>query len=129
MAQIQLTQQALMLGHTMDNDNLLLKEVKKDRERHASETTLASSEGSLKENRSENVITRHNVNGSDSKCASPPVVQQNNSSSVVQKLFSHGHCAWPGCDTALPDSAAFYRHLSTHHILDDKSMVSIEKQT
>ena len=81
-----------------------------NRERHASETTLASSEGSLKENRSENIAKLHNVNG-DSKSPSPV------SSSVVQKLFSHGHCAWPGCDTALPDSAAFYRHLSTNHIL------------
>lgn len=121
-AQIQLTQQALMLGKNMDAnpaDLLNLKESSiksKERERHASETTLASSEGSLKENRSEN-IHKH-VNG-DSKAHSPI-----NESSVVEKLFSHGHCSWPGCDTALPDSAAFYRHLSSHHTLDDKSTVS-----
>ena len=70
MAQIQLTQQALMLGqntnesNTDSNNQLLLKEsmVKKERqrERHASETTLASSEGSLKENRSEN-IHKHQI--------------------------------------------------------------------
>ena len=73
MAQIQLTQQALMLGgqnaneNNSDSNQLLIKQdsmVKKERqrERHASETTLASSEGSLKENRSEN-ISKHQING------------------------------------------------------------------
>ena len=121
-AQIQLTQQALMLGKNMDAnpaDLLNLKDANiktKERERHASETTLASSEGSLKENRSEN-INKH-VNG-DSKAHLSPV----NQSSIVEKLFSHGHCSWPGCESALPDSAAFFRHLSSHHTLDDKSTV------
>ena len=48
--------------------------------------------------------------------------------SVVEKLFSHGHCAWPGCDTALPDTASFFRHLSTQHILDDKSTAQTRVQ-
>ena len=123
-AQIQLTQQALMLGKNMDGGapDLLLKEagnaVKKDRERHASETTLASSEGSLKENRSENIV-KH-ING-DGKAHSP----LGSDCSIVEKLFSHGHCSWPGCDTSLPDSAAFFRHLSSQHTLDDKSTVSL----
>ena len=130
-AQIQLTQQALMLGKNMDgggNGNspaatdLLLKEsghsLKKERERHASETTLASSEGSLKENRSENIV-KH-VNG-DSKAHSPVGAE----CSIVEKLFDRGHCSWPGCDTGLPDSAAFFRHLSSQHTLDDKSTVSL----
>ena len=90
----------------------------KERERHASETTSGNSEGSLKENRSEN-INKH-VNG-DSKTQFSPVVNQ---SSIVEKLFSHGHCSWPGCESALPDSAAFFRHLSSNHILDDKSTVN-----
>ena len=103
--------------------DLLLKEsgntsVKKERERHASETTLASSEGSLKENRSENIV-KH-VNG-DSKAHSPV----GNECSMVEKLFDRGHCSWPGCDTGLPDSAAFFRHLSSQHTLDDKSTVSL----
>ena len=91
----------------------------KERERHASETTSGNSEGSLKENRSEN-INKH-VNG-DTKTQFSTVVNQ---SSVVEKLFSHGHCSWPGCESALPDSAAFFRHLSSNHILDDKSTVNM----
>ena len=90
----------------------------KERERHASETTSGNSEGSLKENRSEN-INKH-VNG-DSKTQFSP----QNQSSIVEKLFSHGHCSWPGCESALPDSAAFFRHLSANHILDDKSTVNM----
>ena len=39
MAQIQLTQQALMLGQIIDSADHF-KDIKKDRERHASETTL-----------------------------------------------------------------------------------------
>ena len=60
------------------NNQLLLKEsmVKKEklRERHASETTLASSEGSFKENRSEN-INKHQIPNGDPKSplAAPPV--------------------------------------------------------
>ena len=86
MAQIQLTQQALMLGQNTnesnnpDSNQLLLKEsmVKKERhrERHASETTLASSEGSLKENRSENnqfTISKHQINGDPKSPLAAPV--------------------------------------------------------
>ena len=100
---------------------------KKDRERHASETTLASSEGSLKENRPDN---NNKINGGNlvTKPPSPSIQNQSNSSGVVEKLFSHGHCAWPGCDTALPDSAAFFRHLSSHHHLDDKSTAQTRVQ-
>ena len=48
--------------------------------------------------------------------------------SVVEKLFSHGHCSWPGCDTALPDTSSFFRHLLSQHILDDKSMAQTRVQ-
>ena len=48
--------------------------------------------------------------------------------SVVEKLFSHGHCAWPGCDTTLPDMSSFFRHLSSQHILDDKSTAQTRVQ-
>ena len=120
MAQIQLTHQALMLGQSSESADQL-KDIKKDRERHASEHTLASSEGSLKENRPDN---NNKVNGNPAKSPSP--VQ--NSSGVVEKLFSHGHCAWPGCDTSLPDSAAFFRHLTSQHLLDDKSTAQTRVQ-
>ena len=132
MAQIQLTQQALMLGQNLDSADhqfQIKTDIlnKKDRERHASETTLASSEGSLKENRPDN---NNKINGGNlvTKPPSPSIQNQNNSSGVVEKLFSHGHCAWPGCDTALPDSAAFFRHLSSHHHLDDKSTAQTRVQ-
>ena len=48
--------------------------------------------------------------------------------SVVERLFSHGHCSWPGCDTALPDTSAFFGHLSSQHMLDDKSMAQTRVQ-
>jgi len=149
MAQIQLTQQALMLGQNTNENNpdsnnqLLLKEsmVKKERqrERHASETTLASSEGSLKENRSEN-IHKHQIHqngdpksplaahGTSALASSLSPGALPNNSSVIEKLFSHGHCAWPGCDTALPDMSSFFRHLSSQHILDDKSTAQTRVQ-
>ena len=47
---------------------------------------------------------------------------------VVEKLFSHGHCSWPGCDTALPDTSSFFRHLSSQHYLDDKSTAQTRVQ-
>ena len=134
MAQIQLTQQALMLGQNLDSTDhqfqiktdININNIKKDRERHASETTLASSEGSLKENRPDN---NNKINGGNLVTKPPsPTIQNQNNSGVVEKLFSHGHCAWPGCDTSLPDSAAFFRHLSSHHNLDDKSTAQTRVQ-
>lgn len=117
MAQIQLTQQALVLGQqgSSTNSETLLKEVsKKDRERHASETT----EGSLKEN-------QNKYTNGDPKSPKSPVYDQN---SAVDKLYSHGHCAWPGCETALPDMSSFYRHLNRQHLLDDKSTAQTRVQ-
>lgn len=137
MAQIQLTQQALMLGqnqnqnqtnsnnhsinHQQQHESLLLKEV--TRHRHASEATRASSEGSFKENRPDN-NNKNNLNGSNNR-KSP---HSSNALSSVEKLFSHGHCGWPGCDTSCPDSAAFFRHLSSTHVLDDKSTAQTRVQ-
>ena len=83
-------------------------------------STLASSEGSLKENRPDN---NNKLNGNPK---SPSPVVQN--SGVVEKLFSHGVCSWPGCDTSLPDSATFFRHLSSNHLLDDKSTAQTRVQ-
>ena len=115
----------MILGQNSDNsDNLLLKEVKKERERHASETTLASSEGSFKENRSENIAKIYH-NGNPKSPLSP---RPHQNSTTVEKLFSHGHCVWPGCDTALPDTSAFYRHLASQHFLDDKSTAQTRVQ-
>ena len=93
MAQIQLTQQALMLGqntneNNSDSNQLLIKQEslmnkkERQRERHASETTLASSEGSLKENRSEN-INKHHLNGGDPKS---PLAASVTASAMVSSL-------------------------------------------
>ena len=43
-------------------------------------------------------------------------------------LDSHGHCCWPGCDCSCPDVSAFQRHLSTAHVLDDKSTAQTRVQ-
>ena len=93
MAQIQLTQQALMLGqntneNNSDSNQLLIKQEslvnkkERQRERHASETTLASSEGSLKENRSEN-INKHHLNGGAPKS---PLAASVTASAMVSSL-------------------------------------------
>lgn len=152
MAQIQLTQQALMLGQNMDgqsDSSLLLKEVVggRHRERHLSETlgSVGSSDGSLKENRPDNnngifkglngrapPTTRVGLLSPKSPPRSPQLNQTSPASqdnvSSVEKLFSHGHCHWPGCEVSLPDSAAFFRHLSTNHILDDKATAQTRVQ-
>ncbi len=115
-----------MLGQNIDGNpgsgsgqDLLLKEAtSRGRERHASEQTLGS-EGSLKENRPDN---NNSLNGNRHKSPSPP------RTSTVEKLFHHGHCLWPGCDTALPDSAAFFRHLAQAHTLDDKATAQTRVQ-
>ncbi len=121
--------------------------------RHASETHGSTgSEGSLKENSrptaagaaaadNNNSFPSHQTilppkmeNGSrhrhqstlaaDAAMISPP-----SSSDSVSKLFSHGHCSWPGCDAACPsDLGSFQRHLNASHPLDDKSTAQTRVQ-
>jgi forkhead box protein P len=44
------------------------------------------------------------------------------------RLFSHGHCHWPGCETACADATAFQRHLATAHALNDKATAQARVQ-
>jgi len=43
-------------------------------------------------------------------------------------LFSHGSCKWTGCETHCSDLTAFLRHISSEHVLDDKSTAQARVQ-
>jgi len=43
-------------------------------------------------------------------------------------LFVHGHCNWPGCDTACTDQSTFRRHLNDLHRMDDKASAQARVQ-
>nr|XP_040579400.1 forkhead box protein P2-like isoform X3 [Lepeophtheirus salmonis] len=43
-------------------------------------------------------------------------------------LFSHGTCRWTGCDTQCEDLSTFLKHISSDHILDDKSTAQARVQ-
>ncbi len=119
-AQMQLTQQALMLGQNLDKDR------QQERHRHASETlgSTGSSDGSLKENRPDNGdMDRHRHPSSESKNSLPGP-----NDSAVEKLFTHGRCDWPGCEMSCADLSSFQRHLMANHALDDKATAQTRVQ-
>ena len=127
----------------------------KQRERHLSETVASVvSDGSLKENhrplennnsdrfklRSQQPVASPE-SGFEPKTSSPvsparplavsPGFQA--SGAAIAKLFSHGHCNWPGCDSAVgsehdDDFKEFQRHLASSHPLDDKSTAQTRVQ-
>ena len=131
-AQMQMVQQALMLGGGAVLDNSVVSKISAsmgggggnnntvngNRERHVSETygSCGSSEGSLKENN----------RPSPSAAAAASAISS--SSSSEDKLFSHGHCVWPGCDTSCSDLTSFRRHLASSHALDDRSTAQARVQ-
>ncbi|XP_059489464.1 forkhead box protein P1 isoform X3 [Neocloeon triangulifer] len=43
-------------------------------------------------------------------------------------LYGHGVCKWPGCETICEDADAFFNHLNTEHILDDRSTAQARVQ-
>lgn len=49
-------------------------------------------------------------------------------SPVSTALFRHHLCKWPGCDTPCEDCAAFIKHLSVEHQLDDRSTAQARVQ-
>jgi hypothetical protein len=178
-AQMQMTQQALMLGHSMESaqggggskaEQLIsgingssssssgsspsapgsgngVSDHHRLRLRHASETHGSTgSEGSLKENsRPDNnnhfpLLPPKMENGlrhrHQSTSQPPPQQQQHQQHSPPlaaaaaesNKLYSHGHCSWPGCDTSCLDASAFQRHLNLAHMLDDKATAQTRVQ-
>ncbi|TRY70197.1 hypothetical protein TCAL_01203, partial [Tigriopus californicus] len=128
-AQLQMTQQALMLG--MDDKNVIRDQP--HRARHMSSDNLGStgSESSLKENRPDNNNERkpHNINGRERRPSAnggsrttPP------SSPPSEQLYNRGHCHWPGCDTSCPDIGTFQRHLNDCHGRNDKATAQTRVQ-
>ncbi len=43
-------------------------------------------------------------------------------------LFSHGACKWTGCETHCDDIGQFLKHVTTEHVLDDKSTAQARVQ-
>ena len=43
-------------------------------------------------------------------------------------LFSHGSCKWTGCEAQCSDIASFLKHITTEHVLDDKSTAQARVQ-
>ncbi len=162
-AQMQMTQQALMMGNSLDSANKDSSPtsgsgggLSRARERHMSETfgSTGSSDGSMKENRPDNnngVKTevnggreRHSSGVGSKRCTSPSSSpsgggggaggssfsssSSGHSSAPTEKLFSHGHCHWPGCDASCHDLAHFQRHLCEAHLPDDKSTAQTRVQ-
>ena len=53
---------------------------------------------------------------------------ENNLSSNKHPLYAHGSCKWTGCETQCPDLPNFLKHVSTEHVLDDKSTAQARVQ-
>nr|XP_032827286.1 forkhead box protein P1-like isoform X2 [Petromyzon marinus]XP_032827287.1 forkhead box protein P1-like isoform X2 [Petromyzon marinus]XP_032827288.1 forkhead box protein P1-like isoform X2 [Petromyzon marinus]XP_032827289.1 forkhead box protein P1-like isoform X2 [Petromyzon marinus] len=43
-------------------------------------------------------------------------------------LFCHGMCKWPGCEGVFKEFTQFLRHMSTEHMLDDRSAAQCRVQ-
>jgi hypothetical protein len=43
-------------------------------------------------------------------------------------LYSHGVCKWTGCETHCDDISQFLKHVTTEHVLDDKSTAQARVQ-
>ena len=117
LAQVQLAQHAITLNMLAQG-----QEKEEGRNRHRSETY--SSDGSMKENLSDNasppVRSRENGNRGSSEDLTPVKKETD--------LYSNGVCRWPGCDRECGDVAAWRLHLEREHGLDDKSAAQARVQ-
>ena len=52
----------------------------------------------------------------------------NRSTPKNHPLFSHGSCKWTGCESQCPDIGSFIKHISSEHVLDDKSTAQARVQ-
>merc|ERR1711892_1119767 len=135
MAQQAITLNMLMAnqaGGKLDNANQ-----QDNRDRHKSETY--SSDGSMKENQSENINqisppTRINGNWSSSDDNSTPVKRENGDHKMeeVDKendlLYNNGQCKWPGCDQQCGSQILWKSHMMHEHGLNDKSTAQARVQ-
>ena len=112
MAQLQIAQHAITLNMLMQNQGSKPEEVKSERDRHRSDTY--SSDGSLKENQSNNTQSsppaRINGNRSSSEDATPIKRESVDKDIDLDKenlLYSNGQCRWPGCERECPSPGAW----------------------
>ncbi|KAM9352320.1 forkhead box protein P2-like [Symphorus nematophorus] len=47
---------------------------------------------------------------------------------ATHTLYSHGVCNWPGCESVCENFSQFIKHLSSEHILDDRSTAQCRVQ-
>lgn len=133
MAQLQLAQHAITLNMLMQNQGGKQEEVKPERDRHRSDTY--SSDGSLKENQSNNTHSsppaRVNGNRSSSEDVTPIKREAGDKDNDLDKenlLYSNGQCRWPGCERECPSPGAWRSHMSQEHGLNDKSTAQARVQ-
>lgn len=133
MAQLQLAQHAITLNMLMQNQGGKPEEVKQERDRHRSDTY--SSDGSLKENQSNNIQSSPpawvNGNRSSSEDVTPIKGEAGDKDSDLDKenlLYSNGQCRWPGCERDCPSPGAWKNHMSQEHGLNDKSTAQARVQ-
>lgn len=134
MAQLQLAQHAITLNMLMANQGGT-EDLKIERDRHRSETY--SSDGSMKENQSDNFNqssppTRINGNRNSSECPTP-VKRENGEpkGEGVDKenlLYSNGQCKWPGCERDCHSPGSWRSHMMNEHGLNDKTTAQARVQ-
>jgi len=134
MAQLQLAQHAITLNMLVQNQGGKNEEVKQEhRDRHRSDTY--SSDGSLKENQSNNTQISppawiHGNRGS-SEDLTPLKRETGDKDNDLDKenmLYSNGQCRWPGCERDCPSAEAWKSHMSHEHGLNDKSTAQARVQ-
>merc|ERR1712098_769494 len=107
---------------------------KQERDRHRSDTY--SSDGSLKENQSNNTqisppawVNGNNRNSSED--LTPLKRETGDKENDLDKenlLCSNGQCRWPGCESDCPSPEAWRSHMSQEHGLNDKSTAQARVQ-
>lgn len=119
-AQLQLAQHALTINILMQNQN---NEQKRDR--HRSDTY--SSDGSLKENQSDNLNpsppTRNNGHRSSSDENTPVKEEEEDN-----LLYVKQQCQWPGCRRECSSSAVWRLHMDQEHGFNEKSTAQARVQ-
>ena len=138
MAQLQLAQHAITLNMLVQNNQGGKNEnqggVKQERDRHRSDTY--SSDGSLKENQSNNTQISPpawvNGNRGGSEDLTPLKREAgNDKDNDVDKenlLYSNGQCRWPGCESDCSSPEVWKSHMSQEHGLNDKSTAQARVQ-
>jgi forkhead box protein P len=125
-AQLQFAQHAITLALLAGKQ----EEVKEERLRHRSDAY--SSDGSMKENQSDNTHSsppaRVNGNRSSGDDLTPVKTEKDHSSEGDNLLFGGGHCRWPGCERECSSTDYWRNHMTREHGLSEKSTAQARVQ-